>query len=388
MRWLLFVAACSSAEPPLRTVTEDPTDVPLVGANADERALFKQGDVRFDAVFRDPDGLGPLYIRTACSACHEAAAKGPGNVQKMALVDSDGVTPLADQSALKWGHTVRPYTAGGGSTPITPPSLPNLLMSSRMGVPVFGRGYIEAIDDSEILRVEAEQAARTDGIHGVANRVTYPSQPNPDTRFHQHQPGDMVIGRFGVKARQATLDDFAADAAQGDMGLTSPLRPNELPNPDGMTDDAKPGVDLSIDVINLLANYMRLLEMPKRAAAAAPKSFEACAVCHVPSLKTRADYPIQALAGIDAPVYTDLLLHDLGPALADGLTDGSSKSVQWKTAPLIGLRHLRGYLHDGRAKTIAEAIMAHGGEGAAAAAAFAQLPAADQQTLLDFVGGL
>src|SRR5678815_4909999 len=179
MRWLLFVAACSSAEPPLRTVTEDPTDVPLVGANADERALFKQGDVRFDAVFRDPDGLGPLYIRTACSACHEAAAKGPGNVQKMALVDSDGVTPLADQSQLQWGHTVRPYTAGGGRTPISPPSLPNLLMSSRMGVPVFGRGYVEAIDDAEILRVEAEQATRSDSIHGVANRVIYPSQPNP-----------------------------------------------------------------------------------------------------------------------------------------------------------------------------------------------------------------
>jgi CxxC motif-containing protein (DUF1111 family) len=70
------------------------------------------------------------------------------------------------------------------------------------------------------------------------------------------------------------------------------------------------------------------------------------------------------------------------------LTDGTSKSTQWKTAPLIGLRHLRGYLHDGRAKTITDAIMAHGGEGAAAAAAFAALSPGDQQTLLDFVGGL
>src|SRR5438874_10658573 len=150
MRWLVVVVAVSgcSEQPPLRTVSEDPTDAPLVGATADERALFKEGDARFDAVFREPDGLGPLYIRTACSACHQLASKGPGAVQKMALVDSDGVTPLADQSALMWGHTVRPYTAGGAKTPITPPSLPNLLMSSRMGVPVFGRGYLEAIDDS------------------------------------------------------------------------------------------------------------------------------------------------------------------------------------------------------------------------------------------------
>src|SRR4051812_21730086 len=103
---LVFVAACASQDPPLRTVTEDPTDVPLVAATTDEKALFKQGDARFDAVFREPDGLGPLYIRTACSSCHEAAAKGPGNVEKMVLVDSDGVTPLADQSQLPWGHTV------------------------------------------------------------------------------------------------------------------------------------------------------------------------------------------------------------------------------------------------------------------------------------------
>lgn len=388
MRWLLLVAACSAAEPALHTVTEDPTDVPLVKATADERALFKTGDAQFDAVFREPDGLGPLYIRTSCSACHQLASKGPGAVQKMALVGSDGVTPLGDQTALTWGHTVRPYTAAGATTPIEPPALPGLLMSSRMGVPVFGRGYIEAVDDAEILRLEAEQAARTDGIHGVANRTLYPSQPNPDTSFHQHQPGDMVLGRFGVKARQATLDDFAADASQGDMGLTSPLRPNELPNPDGLMDDDKAGVDLSADVINLLANYMRLLEIPVRQNVTPPKSFDNCAVCHVPTLKTRADYPIVALAGIDAPIYTDILLHDLGPALADGLTDGSSTSTQWKTAPLIGLRHLRGYLHDGRAKTITDAIMAHGGEGAAAAAAFAALSPGDQQTLLDFVGGL
>jgi CxxC motif-containing protein (DUF1111 family) len=273
-------------------------------------------------------------------------------------------------------------------TPILPPSLPNLLLSLRVGVPVFGRGYMEAVDDSEILRVETEQAMRSDGIHGVANRTSYPSQPNPDTTFHNHQPGDMVIGRFGLKARQATLDDFAADAAQGDMGMTSPLRPTELQNPDGKTDDDKPGVDLSAEVINLLANYMRLLEIPKRQTTTAPKSFESCAVCHVPTMKTRADYPIAALAGIDAPIYTDLLLHDMGPALADGLTDGSSQSSQWRTAPLMGLRHLHGYLHDARAKTIEDAIMAHGGEGAAAAAAFAALSPADQQTLVEFVGGL
>src|SRR3990167_9196613 len=96
----------------------------------------------------------------------------------------------------------------------------------RSGIPVMGRGWLEAIADSELERVAAEQTSRTDGVSGRPNHVTWKSEYNPETLFHQHQPGDVVIGRFGLKARQPTLDDFAADALQGDMGLTSPLRPH------------------------------------------------------------------------------------------------------------------------------------------------------------------
>jgi CxxC motif-containing protein (DUF1111 family) len=389
----LLLLGCGGSTPALKTVTDDPTDMPLAAATADERATFKTGDARFDAVFLEADGLGPLYVRSACNSCHELATRGPGAVEKMGIVEADGITASPDQSALKWGHSVRPYVAGGGKTPVVPDmSIAGLKLSSRMGLPVFGRGYMEAVDDAEILRVEKEQAARSDGIHGVANQVIYASQPNPDTSFHTHQPGDRVIGRFGLKARQPTLDDFAADAAQGDMGMTSPLRPDELPNPDGLTDDAKPGVDLDIDTINLLANYTRLLEIPKRPMpdAHARQLFDEtlCSVCHVPTMKTRADYPIAALAGIDAPIYTDLLLHDMGDALADGLTDGSSSSRQWRTAPLIGLSHLRSYMHDGRARTIEDAIVAHGGEAAQSAQKFMALSESDRAALVDFVSGL
>ena len=118
---------------------------------------------------------------------------------------------------------------------------------------------MEAVAESEILRVEAEQALRTDGISGHVNHVTYKSQPNTDTRFHNHQPGDIVIGRFGLKARQPTLDDFAADALQGDMGLTSPMRPTEVPNRDGMLDDDKPGLDMTMEQVNLIGDYVRLI---------------------------------------------------------------------------------------------------------------------------------
>jgi CxxC motif-containing protein (DUF1111 family) len=393
---LLTLAGCggSSAKPPLKLVGDDPTDVPLATATADQTRAFNQGDATFDIVYLAPDGLGPNYVRSSCSSCHQSAGKGPGSVQKMALVDADGVTPLGDQSALSWGHTVRPYVAGGATTPLLPPANDaRVKLSLRLGVPVFGRGYLDAIDDAEIERVEAEQAQRADAIHGRINRVTFASVANPDTRYHHHYQGETnLVGRFGLKARIATIDDFVADAAQGDMSITSPMRPDELPNPDGKTDDAKPGVDITIDAVNQMADYMRMLAIPARTPpagdGAALFAQVGCATCHVPSLHTRADYPIAQLANIDAPIFSDLLLHDMGNALADGLTDGSARSQDWRTAPLIGLRHFHAFLHDGRAPTVEAAILAHDGEAAAAAAAYRGLSDADRAALLAYVSSL
>lgn len=396
---LLGVAACSSSGKPadpldgLTIVGNDPTDVPLKGATKAQQDRFVEGDALFDAVFREADGLGPLYIRQACSSCHEGAKRGPGAVQKMALVEADGVTPLTDQSALTYGHTARPYTAGGASTPIAPPS--GAKVTSRLGPAVFGRGYLEAVDEAEIVRVEKEQATRDDGVHGRINRVTFHSKPNPDQTFHAYTEGQTdLVGRFGFKARVATLDDFTADAFLGDMGITSPMRPVELPNPDGLTDDGRAGVDVDMATVNAIADYMRLLEIPARdlpSEGAALFAEARCDVCHVPSLRTASDYPIAALAGIDAAVFTDFLLHDMGDALADGLTDESATSRAWKTAPLIGVRHLGTFLHDGRAATVEQAVLAHEGPGSEAndsVARFKALSLADRKTLLAYVQAL
>lgn len=396
-----LAAACTAEEPPadplagVVVVGDDLTDVPLEGSSPDQVARFKEGDALFDFVFREPDGLGPLYIRTSCAGCHEAAARGPGAVQKMAAVEDDGVTPSPDQSALPWGHTARPYTAAGATTPIAPPEVASLLLSQRLGPPVFGRGYMEAVDDAEIERVEAEQAAAGGPVSGRINRVTFHSQANPGP-FHDHAEGETgIIGRFGFKARVATLDDFTADAYQGDMGVTSPLRLTEPLNPDGLTDDDKPGVDVDAETVNAVADYMRLLEIPERPAdderGLALFQEAGCASCHVPSLRTRADYPIAQLAGVDAPVFTDFLLHDMGDDLADGLTDESATSREWRTAPLIGVRHVTAFLHDGRAPTLEDAILLHDGPGSEAAtsvAAFRDLPYEDRAALIDFIRSL
>jgi CxxC motif-containing protein (DUF1111 family) len=396
-------AGCSSSSAPATTSPDagfgvgDPVDVPIDGLTKDEVDSFFKGDELFDLVLLDPDGLGPLYTRTSCGGCHSNGLRGPGLVQKMSVVDSDGITPSADQSKLPFGATVHPLVTAGAKTPIVPPvGDPSVKVSTRVGPPVLGRGYIEAIDDAEILRAASAQSSRTDAIHGRVNHVTYASEPNPDTRFHAHKKGDVLIGRFGVKARVAALDDFAADALQGDMGITSPLRPVEIPNPDMLTDDVKPGIDVTADSVNLRAMYTRLIAIPRRDVTAAGRAlFEQvkCSACHVPSMKTRADYPIVVLAGIDAPVYTDLLLHDMGDLLADGLSgpDGEAGPRDWRTTPLIGLRFDKTFMHDGRARSLAEAIAAHDGTGSEASKSvhlFQALSSADAASLLAFVGAL
>lgn len=380
----------------LTVVGDDPSDAPLAGLDAAWATRFDEGDAAFDEPFRESQGLGPLYIRHACSSCHQADSRGPGVVRRMALVDAAGA-PLEDQSALAFGPVVRPQLAAGATTAILPPEDRPVWVASRLPPAVFGRGYLEAIDAAEIERVAADQAATDDGVRGRIHRVAWQSEAIDDAGgFHDFGPGSAgLIGRFGLKARIATLDEFAADAYQGDMGITSPLRPAELPNPDGMTDDAAPGVDVDVATVRLAADYVRLLAIPARAAppAGAPELFAAigCATCHVPSMRTRADYPIPQLAGVDAPVYTDLLLHDMGPDLADATGDLDASPREWRTAPLIGLRHQPAFLHDGRALTVEDAIVMHGGDGSEAQGsvdAFQALSGDARRRLLDFVNGL
>lgn len=375
---------------------DDPFDVPAAGLAAADARQFEVGDTLFGLPLREYDGLGPLYTRTSCGACHQEGERGPGVVQKMVVVEADGWTPTAAQGGLPYGHTVHPLVTAGGLTPIVPPpGDPSVKVTTRLSPAILGRGYLEAVADAEIERMAAQQATRADGIHGRVNHVVYASQPNPETRFHHHQPGDVVIGRFGLKARIAAIDDFTADALQGDMGITSPLRPAEFPNPDGLTDDLKPGPDVTIESVNRRALYVRMTAIPARAAgdARGPALFAAasCATCHVPSLETRPDYPLAPLAGIDAPVYSDLLLHDMGSTRSDGISEGEATGSDWRTAPLIGLRFERGLMHDGIASTVEEAIVAHAGPGSEAnesVAAFMALSAEDRAILLAFVSSL
>ena len=396
------LAACQSAPktsstPPADAINvQDPSDNPIVGIQSQDLTVFRQGDNLFDTPLMNADGLGPLYSRTSCGDCHSGGARGPDGVQKMVVVEADGKTPSADQSKLPWGHNIRPLTTAGATTAIVPPANdPTIRTSIRTGPPIFGRGYMEAVADSEIERMAAEQTQRTDGIKGHINHVVFASVPNPDTTFHDYHTGDVLIGRFGDKARIASIDEFVADAFQGDMGITSPMRPDELPNPDGLTDDDKPGVDVSMASIDSRATYVRFNAIPKRGDDTGSAQFSAahCDVCHASALQTSASYPIAPLANITVAVFTDFLLHDMGDGLADSMVDidGEAGPRDWRTAPLIGMRFSQSFLHDSRAHSIAEAIAAHASPGSEAndsVSRFNALSASDQQALIDFVNGL
>lgn len=383
---LLLLLACA-ADPlgGLRLGEEDPSDGAIAGLSEDWRERFQDGDALFEATFREADGLGPLYIRASCASCHQDDGRGPGTVARMAVPDD----PELEALLLPWGHTERPYLAADATTPLLAPEDPRVLRTIRHAPPTFGRGYMEAVADETLLELEAEQAA-LGRVSGRANRVPCEVVEAQDRGFPACSPGQTRVGRFGLKARLATLDAFAADAFQGDMGVTTPLRPTEPPNPDGLTDDRRLGVDLDQDSLDRVADYVRLLAIPSRPPAPGEELFErvGCADCHVPRLPTRADWPVSPIAGQQAELFSDLLLHELGAAFDDGIADGEAGGSEWRTAPLLGLRFLPAYLHDGRAATVEEAILAHGepdSEALPAVRAFEALDDTDRQTLLSFV---
>jgi CxxC motif-containing protein (DUF1111 family) len=368
-----------------RVVKLDLPDRPLLAGKAELVDHFNAGDALFEATFREPDGLGPLYVRSSCVACHQDDARGPGVVGKMTPVAGRGAE--AAMRALPYGDTERPYATAGAKRSLLAPE-EGVEVRYRLPPAIFGRGYMEAVDEAEIERLAALAERRDGPVRGRAHRVV-PATPEGS------EPAAARIGRFGLKARVATLTEFTADALQSDMGLTSPLRPTEPPNPDGVDDDEKPGLDVEQKDVELIADYVRLLEIPDRPAAPTRgrKLFEdvGCGTCHVPTLKTRADYPVSELAGVDAPVYTDFLLHGMGAAFDDGTREGEAGPSEWRTAPLMGLRFLVAYLHDGRAKSVEEAVLMHGAPGSEARTsveAFEALNATDRNVLLRFVSSL
>lgn len=380
--WCLILALGVSATAACRR--PQPGD-PLRGLSAAERARFDSGRVVFDSAFTPEIGLGPLFNQRACGECHEAPVSGGAGdeVERHAAAfhpERPGGGRACDELVAQGGPvfqdsvTAALRTALGIDNEPVPPEA--TATAARTSPDVLGFGLLDAVPDSAILANADPDDRNGDGISGRPNRFF-----------------DGRLGRFGRKALVPALRDFNDGAFQIEQGITSPSVPFEgtvagRPFPPGTDPAADP--ELSARGLELTDAFVRLLAPPaqQRQSREARQGRDVftrvgCANCHVPALRT-GDSAIPALRRKEVAAYTDLLLHDMGPELAD-ICFGLATPSEFRTEPLMGLRLMPRFLHDGRATTPEQAIELHGGEGAKARDLFRALPAADQAALVAFL---
>jgi CxxC motif-containing protein (DUF1111 family) len=366
-------------------------DEPLAGLTQHERAAFARGDVAFAKIFTVKEGLGPIFNQPSCESCHPRDGKGNPrtNLIRFGRFDGSAFDPLLVEGGPQLQERSIP-----GVVPEVLPAHANAI-SRRSGPVVFGLGLIEAIPESEILQRADPNDEDGDGISGRPNWVGAPD-------YLGRGPGPH-LGRFGRKAGVAFLLQQVVTAYQQDIGITTDYLPHENAHPQAgiSVRDEAADPELPASVVDDVVAYLRTLAPPKRGPITpevrnGERLFTTigCASCHTPSMKTGTS-PIGALRTVDVPLYSDLLLHDMGPELADNVSEGSATGTEWRTTPLWGLRLIKQfvggtpfYLHDGRTSDLREVIRLHGGEAAGTRSRFHQLSPREQEALITFLESL
>lgn len=365
----------------------------IPGLTLEEAEQFTTGLARFTTVKKPDEGLGPVFNARSCGECHvQGAIGGAGFDQTISVVTRFGAVVNGAYVDLpeKGGPVLqrRSLAEIDPACPIEPEVVPSeaTSVSHRTTTPLFGTGLIEGIPEATLRRLADPDDSDHDGISGRLNTVV-----NPET-------GQVEIGRFGWKAQISSLSVFSADAYLNEMGITTPLFPLEV-LPQGLTIDGMDTVpEPEDDGTDTLAftHYMRWLAPPVPAVTLSSESgrrgrrvFEqvGCVSCHVPELASGQN-TTTALSRKRFSLYSDLLLHDMGDGLADGIRQGEATGSEYRTAPLWGLRLRKFLLHDGRASSVPEAISWHGGEAAAVVKRYEQLLSRDRDDLLTFVQSL
>jgi parallel beta-helix repeat protein len=326
---------------------------PLPQASDAEQGRFWVGHEAFREARTPESGLGPVFNGASCAECHsEPTSGGSGrrSVIRFARRGSDGgsvlrVHGIRSEGCFVPGERV-PRTASVVTTYDTPP--------------LFGVGLIDAIPDEALQRHADPYDRDGDGVSGRPNEV------------------GGGVGRFGWKAQTARLADFVAEAFSTELGVTNPALPIESAGCDRATDPEDDGtaVVAVTDFLALLAPSRTRATSDARVGRGVFRTV-GCVTCHVEAFATPRG---------TARVYSDLLLHDMGGTLADGMVRSVATGSEYRTAPLWGVAASGPYLHDGRAPTLEQAIGLHDGEAAAARDRFLALPAAERRALLAFVG--
>lgn len=385
---LLLATACGALAQPVPPPPRLPAGQaggPLTGLTSAELAAFRAGLEVFRQAETVDSGLGPIFNDVSCIACHRTPAVGGVSlrtVTRFGLTTDGHFDPLTER-----GGSLLQQRAIDPAFREVVPRVANTT-ARRLTTPLFGAGLIEAIPDTTLITAAA--AAKPDGVRGrvsLVNDVT---------------TGNQRVGRFGWKAQQATLLAFSADAFVNEMGITNRFFPEEnAPNGNAALLDRADQIQDPEDTpdatgksdVDRAAAFMRLLAAPPRGpinanVTAGERVFASlnCVTCHTPALTTGAS-SVAALSRKTVPLYSDLLLHDMG-ALGDGIAQGTAGPRDMRTAPLWGLGGRQTYLHDGRTDSLDAAIKAHDGEAAAARTRYTQLDATRQGQLLAFLRSL
>jgi CxxC motif-containing protein (DUF1111 family) len=377
---------------------------PIPGLTPSELAAFQRGKAVFQRRFRPSEGLGPFYNATSCASCHSTPVTGGSarlyrnfflavwGTSTSQFTLPPFLSPVIPAFGSGPSHPSAQFTLEGGRTPL-PTSYAGFPVTSaqRNGIPIFGVGLFEAVSDATILSRADPEDADGDGISG---------------RFNTDFGGS--IGRFGVKAQSNNIELFTRAPLQNQMGITTdpflgsggvvsasyaaPFQVSASPNDPTIDNDGVPDPELPRDELGDLIAFSRFLAPPaKKPFNAAAQRGEVlfdqlgCARCHVPSLPSSRG-PVEA--------YTDLLLHDMGPRLSDGLSFGSPQfsasspthtREEFRTQPLWGVSLSAPFIHDGRAGTLNEAILLHGGEAQKIREDYARLAQSDQDDIIAFL---
>ncbi len=402
------------------------------GLTARDAKVHEEGDKAFEQTFVSRPapvfgGLGPVFNNVSCISCHHNDGKGTPTAGKatssllfrISLPGPDAhggpvAVPgfglqLQDQALfgvqpevhININYTELPVSYPDGSAVIlrkpayevqqSYTGLPaNYLVSPRLAPPVFGAGLLENIPEATILSFVDATDANKDGITGKANYVY-----NPYTR-------QTELGRFGLKANTPNILLQVASAYQQDMGVTSYIFPQESSFGQSQMNNQPNSVDLPDSTLNAVKFYVQTLAVPARRNVndATNKKGEAlfmqlnCSGCHRPTVVTGTALTLPQLSNQRIHPYTDLLLHDMGEGLADKRPDFLASGSEWRTTPLWGIglfektNGIPFYLHDGRARTIEEAILWHDGEAKQSKVQFMQLTKADRNAVIQFIKSL
>lgn len=367
-----------------------------VSLSSSQTILFSQGNDQFFANRTAATGLGPYFVATGCGSCHGSDNRGhPFTIlTRFGQTDSTGNKFMAEGGPQLGAFCLPGYA---------PEQLPTGATSSNFIAPITaGVGFLEAVPDSEIIAMAAANLANPDGVRGHPNYGSIPSYVTPLNGAIPRADGKYIC-RFGRKASTYDLLQQVATAYNHDMGITSTFLPN---NPYNYLDQINAAPPTTPEVGNATLNsvlfYVTCLQTPvQRNPADSTVLYGSqvfvnigCETCHKQTLTTGYS-PIDALSYQTFNPFTDLLVHDMGPGLDDGYTEGNAKTSEWRTTPLWGLglapNVQGGYtylLHDGRAHSIEQAIQMHGGEAAASADRFINLSQGDKNALIKFLNSL